>query len=284
MLKKNHYKTIIISDVHLGTKGSKSKELVRFLKSNTCDKLILNGDIIDGWQLKKSGKWKKKHTRFFRVIIRMTEKTNTEVIYIRGNHDDFLDNVLPMTIGKLSICKEYELISGGKKFWVIHGDIFDTITTNLVWLARLGDIGYTFLLWLNKVYNNYRIKRGLPFYSVSKKVKQKVKTAVSFISDFENELVRLAKGRGYDGIICGHIHHPSITRNQDIIYMNSGDWVESLTALTEDYSGNWNIVYYTDLLDEEETLRREKKDGIPQYTNGSVIRSKNRNYARVKQE
>ena len=282
MLKKNHYKTIIISDVHLGTKGSKARELVRFLKTNTCDKLILNGDIVDGWQLKRSGKWKKKHTRFFRVVIKMIEKTKTEVIYIRGNHDDFLDNIMPLSIGSLSITKEYELMSGGKKFWVIHGDIFDTITTNLGWLARLGDIGYTLLLWLNKVYNNYRAKKGLPFYSLSKNIKQKVKTAVSFISDFENELVRLAKSRGYDGIICGHIHHPAITRHQDIIYMNSGDWVESLTALTEDYLGNWNIVYYANLLEEEESLRRDKKNGIPQYTNGSVIRSKIPEYANIR--
>ncbi len=282
MLKKNHYKTIIISDVHLGTKGSKARELVRFLKTNTCDKLILNGDIVDGWQLKRSGKWKKKHTSFFRVVIKMIEKTKTEVIYIRGNHDDFLDNIMPLSIGSLSITKEYELMSGGKKFWVIHGDIFDTITTNLGWLARLGDIGYTLLLWLNKVYNNYRAKKGLPFYSLSKNIKQKVKTAVSFISDFENELVRLAKSRGYDGIICGHIHHPAITRHQDIIYMNSGDWVESLTALTEDYLGNWNIVYYANLLEEEESLRRDKKNGIPQYTNGSVIRSKIPEYANIR--
>jgi UDP-2,3-diacylglucosamine pyrophosphatase LpxH len=282
MLKKNHYKTIIISDVHLGTKGSKARELVRFLKTNSCDKLILNGDIVDGWQLKRSGKWKKKHTSFFRVVIKMIEKTKTEVIYIRGNHDDFLDNIMPLSIGSLSITKEYELMSGGKKFWVIHGDIFDTITTNLGWLARLGDIGYTLLLWLNKVYNNYRAKKGLPFYSLSKKIKQKVKTAVSFISDFENELVRLAQSRGYDGIICGHIHHPAITRHQDIIYMNSGDWVESLTALTEDYLGNWNIVYYANLLEEEESLRRDKKNGIPQYTNGSVIRSKIPEYANIR--
>jgi len=217
-------------------------------------------------------------------VIKMIEKTKTEVIYLRGNHDDFLDNVLPMTIGRLSIAKEYELISGGKKFWVIHGDIFDTITTNLGWLARLGDVGYTFLLWLNKVYNNYRIKKGLPFYSISKRIKQKVKTAVSFISDFENELVRLAKSRGYDGIICGHIHHPDISRHQDIIYMNSGDWVESLSALTEDYRGNWKIVYYADLVEEEESLRREKKNGIPQYTNGSVIRRKSPEYAQIKHQ
>lgn len=242
------YKTIIVSDVHLGTTDSKAKELVRFLKRNSCEKLILNGDIIDGWQLKKSGKWKKKHTRFFRVVLKMIEKNNTEVIYVRGNHDDFLDNVLPFYIGNLQIVKDTVIESGGKRFWVLHGDIFDSITTNMKWLAKLGDVGYTFLLWLNKVYNGYRIKRGKPYYSLSKEIKSKVKSAVSFISSFEKELVELAKARHYDGVICGHIHHPSIQNYGDLIYMNSGDWVESLSALVEDFEGNWNIILYEDFI------------------------------------
>lgn len=250
MLKTNHYRTIIISDVHLGTKNSKAKELVRFLRTNTCDKLILNGDIIDGWQLRKGSKWKKKHTRFFRVILKMMDKHNTEIVYLRGNHDDFLDNLIPFQFNNLSLVKDYYLYSGGKKYYVLHGDVFDAITTNLKWLAKLGDIGYTFLLWLNKVYNNYRISRGLPYYSLSKIVKQKVKSAVSYISDFEKELVNLAKSRGCQGVICGHIHHPSITNYGDLVYMNSGDWVESLTALVEDENGKWEIVYYNELPEE----------------------------------
>lgn len=251
MLKKNHYKTIIISDVHLGTKNSKAKELVRFLKTNTCEKLILNGDIIDGWQLRKGSKWKKKHTRFFRVILRMLDKKNTQIIYVRGNHDDFLDNLIPFEFNRLAIVKDYYHVSGENKYFVLHGDVFDTITTNLRWLAKLGDIGYTFLLWLNKVYNNRRIKKGLPYYSLSKVIKQKVKSAVSYISDFEKELVNLAKSRNCQGVICGHIHHPSITKYDDLVYMNSGDWVESLSALVEDFDDNWKIVHYTDLLEEE---------------------------------
>lgn len=251
MIKPNHYKTIVISDVHLGTKASKAKELVRFLKANTCDKLILNGDIIDGWRLKKNGKWKKKHTRFFKVLIKMIEKFNTEVIYIRGNHDDFLDNMMPLTIGKLSIQKDYIHRSNGKNYYVIHGDIFDNITTNLKWLAKLGDVGYTFLLWLNKVYNNQRVKKGLPYYSLSQEIKQRVKTAVSYISSFENELVNLAKSKKCQGIICGHIHHPDINNYDGIEYLNSGDWVESLSALVETYSGEWKILFYNELIKEE---------------------------------
>jgi UDP-2,3-diacylglucosamine pyrophosphatase LpxH len=251
MLKENHYKTIIISDVHLGTKNSKAKELVRFLKTNTCEKLILNGDIIDGWQLRKGSKWKKKHTRFFRVILRMLDKKDTQIIYVRGNHDDFLDNLIPFEFHRLSIVKDHYHLSGDKKYFVLHGDVFDTITTNLRWLAKLGDIGYTFLLWLNKVYNNRRIKKGLPYYSLSKVVKQKVKSAVSYISDFEKELVNLAKSRNCNGVICGHIHHPAITKYSELVYMNSGDWVESLSALVEDFENSWEIVYYDDLLIEE---------------------------------
>jgi UDP-2,3-diacylglucosamine pyrophosphatase LpxH len=255
-----HYKTIIISDVHLGAEESKAKEVVRFLKKLTCDRLILNGDIIDGWQLRRSGKWKKKHTRFFRTILKMIEKHNTEVVYIRGNHDDFLDNVLPFSIGSMSIVRDYELKSNGKKFWVVHGDIFDSITTNMKWLAKLGDIGYTLLLVINKYYNNFRIKKGKPYFSLSKEIKSKVKSAVSYISDFEKELVTLAKARNYSGVICGHIHHPSIQQYGELIYMNSGDWVESLSALVEDKNGNWKIVMYEDFVKEEEIKEEIKED------------------------
>jgi UDP-2,3-diacylglucosamine pyrophosphatase LpxH len=251
MLIRNHYKTIVISDIHLGTEASKAKEVVRFLKSNSCDTLILNGDIIDGWQLRKGGKWKKKHTRFFRIVLKMMEKYKTKVIYLRGNHDDFLDNILPFAFGDIKLVKDYIIYSKGKKFLILHGDIFDSITTNLRWLAKLGDIGYTFLLWLNKVYNYWRISRGLPYYSLSQAVKQKVKGAVAYISDFENELVKLARSKGCDGIICGHIHQPAITQYCDVLYLNSGDWVESLSALVEDFKEEWKIIYYADLIQYE---------------------------------
>lgn len=251
MLKRNHYKTIVLSDIHLGSKSSKAKEVARFLKSNSCDTLILNGDIIDGWQLRRGGKWKKKHTRFFRVVLKMMEKHKTEVIYLRGNHDDFMDTILPFVFGKIHLVKDYIYHSKGKKFLILHGDVFDSITSNLRWLAKLGDIGYTFLLWLNKVYNAWRIRRGLPYYSLSQAIKQKVKSAVSYISDYEMELVKLARAKGCDGVICGHIHHPANTQYGDVLYLNSGDWVESLTALVENYDGEWKIVYYADLVKDE---------------------------------
>lgn len=251
MLQRNHFKTIVVSDIHLGTTNSKAKEVVRFLKNSMCETLILNGDIIDGWQLRKGGQWKKKHTRFFRVILKMIEKYNTKVIYVRGNHDDFLDHILPFEFAGISIVKDYIYESFNKRYLVIHGDIFDAITTNLKWLAKLGDTGYTFLLWLNKMYNNYRVKPGLPYYSLSQVVKQKVKSAVSYISDYEKELVAIARKKDCAGVICGHIHHPAMIQYDDVLYLNSGDWVESLTALVEDYQGNWKILRYADLADEE---------------------------------
>ena len=244
---KNHFKTIVISDLHLGTNGSKAKELVRFLKMHSCEKLILNGDIIDGWQLKKYGVWKKKHTKFIRQVMKMIDNDDTQVIYTRGNHDDFLDNFLPLKIGKnFSIVLEHIHYSNGKRYLVTHGDVFDSITTNMKWLSKLGDIGYTFLLWLNKVYNNYRTRKGLPYYSLSQKIKSKAKSVVNFISDFEQELVNYATDKKCEGVICGHIHQPAIKMYGNIEYLNSGDWVESLSALVEDFDGEWSLVYYNE--------------------------------------
>lgn len=255
---QTHYKTLVISDVHLGTKGSKAKELVRFLKHISCDKLILNGDIIDGWQLKKYGKWKRKHTRFFNRILKMMEEYQTEVIYLRGNHDDFLDQILPFKVGNLSIQRDYILQSGEKKFYITHGDIFDSITTNLKWVAKLGDIGYTFLLWMNAQYNHYRRRKGLPYYSLSQVVKSKVKSAVSYIDDFEIQLSEIAKLKQCDGIICGHIHQPAIKEIQGVMYMNSGDWVESMSALAEDAEGNWSLIYFSETAKEQSSYEEMK--------------------------
>lgn len=241
-----HYNTIVLSDIHLGTKGSKAKEICIFLKYNTANKLILNGDIIDGWRLQKSAKWKKQHTKFFKRIIQMVENYGTEVIYTRGNHDDFLDQIIPFKMGKISIQRDYILTSNNKSFYVVHGDIFDSITTNLRWIAMLGDVGYTFLLWFNQRYNDYRSRKGFPYYSLSQAIKTKVKSAVSYISNYEDQLVELARLKKCDGIICGHIHQPAIKYYGDLIYMNSGDWVESLSALVEDVDGKWDLVYFND--------------------------------------
>jgi UDP-2,3-diacylglucosamine pyrophosphatase LpxH len=261
----------VISDVHLGTSGSKAKELTNFLKQHTCEQLILNGDIIDGWQLKKYGTWKKKHTRFFKRVLKMIEENDTKVIYLRGNHDDFLDQVLPMKVGNFSIQRDYVLKYKGKKYYVTHGDIFDSITTKLKWIAKLGDIGYTWLLWVNKFYNNYRTSRGLPYYSLSQVIKQKVKSAVSYISDYESQLAAVARIKNCDGIICGHIHQPAIKEFDDILYLNSGDWVESLSALVQDEDGEWSLIYYNETqfstdLGEDESDEINEEEEILDFT------------------
>ena len=244
-----YYPTVVLSDIHIGNSFSKIIEVTEFLKSIDCNKLILNGDIIDGWHLRnKTHKvWEKKHTLFFRTIMKMMENFGTEVIYIRGNHDDFLEQLLPIQFANLKVLQEYILQTHNKKYYVIHGDIFDHVTSNMRWLSKLGDVGYTFLLYINKYYNRYRRWRNKPYYSFAQSVKGKVKSAISYISDFEESLVKLAKTKHCQGIICGHIHHPENKYYGRLHYLNSGDWVESLSALVEDEEGNWNVVYYQDM-------------------------------------
>ena len=156
-------------------------------------------------------------------------------------------------MGNLTIKREMVYESFGKKFLIVHGDIFDSITRQFKWIAKLGDVGYTFLLWLNRQYNYRRIKKGLPYFSLSQAVKGKVKQAIKYIDDYEEQLSAMAKYRECDGIICGHIHQPAIKEIDGITYLNSGDWVESLTALIEDFNGEWSLVYYS------ETQKAEKK-------------------------
>lgn len=241
-----HYKTIVLSDIHLGAKDAHVKEVISFLKYNTCDLLILNGDIIDGWKLKRGAPWKKSYTNFWRRILKISKKT--PVIYLRGNHDDFLDQIFPIRIGKIRVTDHYiHNTVGGKKYYVIHGDIFDIVIQKkwLKWLAHIGDIGYSILLWSNRIVNFVRSKQNKPKMSLSLYVKSKVKAAVSYISSFSDELVLLAEKNNCDGVICGHIHHPEIKKINGITYMNSGDWVENLSALVEDFNGDWKIVNYT---------------------------------------
>lgn len=244
-----HHKTIVISDVHLGSKWSKTKEVTSFLKSNSCETLIMCGDIIDGWAILRGSKekWKKRHSNFVRQILKIQNKT--KVYYIRGNHDDFLNRLIPMNFHNITLVDHFVYKSNGKCYYVFHGDVFDNVTNGFRWIAKLGDVGYSMLLNFNKWYNKRRTKKGLPYYSISAKIKQKVKSSVSHISNFEQQVQDMAKSQKCDGAICGHIHHPEIKQIGDFIYLNSGDWVESLSALTEDFEGHWNLILYNDTLD-----------------------------------
>lgn len=242
MSAKLEVRTVIISDVHLGTPDCKIREVNHFLQHVHCRKLILNGDIIDGWQLRRAGRWTKDHTRFVRLVLKKIEKRDTEVVYLRGNHDDVLAAFLPLQFENLHIVEDYVHETSRGRYLVLHGDVFDTITKNFVFLAHLGDWGYRTLLTLNRAYNAWRAWRGLDYWSLSKAIKARVKSAVNHISKFEDHLAQLAKQRGCTGILCGHIHTPADKMLGDVHYLNSGDWVESLTAVIEHVDGRFEII------------------------------------------
>lgn len=240
------FKTIILSDVHLGTVDCKIDEVNHFLKHTECDKLILNGDIIDGWALKRGRNWNKEHTHFIRRILKKAEKKNTQVIYLAGNHDDVLRSYLPVFFDNFRIEEQHIHHGSRGDYLCIHGDVFDAVTTNSKWLAVLGDIGYVNLLRLNRIYAKYRAWRGKEYYSLSKAVKARVKTAVSYLSRFEDHLQSIAQKHACCGIICGHIHTAADKMVGETHYLNSGDWVESLTAIVEHHDGRMEVLEYKD--------------------------------------
>ena len=244
------FKTIIISDVHLGTADCQIREVNHFLKHTHCEKLILNGDIIDGWRLKQTGFWPKSHTRFIRLILKKLEKRDTEVIYLRGNHDDVLSKFLPLDFENLKIVEDYIHEGVHGRYFVLHGDVFDTVTKNFAWLAHLGDWGYCALLKINRAYNSWRAWRGLEYWSLSKAIKARVKSAVNHVSNFEEHIAALARSRGCTGVMCGHIHTPADKMLGEIHYLNSGDWVESLTAIVEHHDGRFEMINYVEFLRE----------------------------------
>ena len=235
-------RTAILSDVHLGTPHSKADEATHFLKHVRCERLILNGDIIDGWRLTRDGRWTKSHTRFIRRILTLVQKKDTDVIYLRGNHDDFLGRLIPMQFERIRLVEDYVLTTTQGRYLVLHGDVFDGVVKNMVILAHLGDMGYAFLLRLNRFYNWFRQLRGKEYYSLSQAIKARVKQAVSYIGKFEEQLASLARSRNCQGVICGHIHTPADKMIDDIHYLNSGDLVESLTAIVEHLDGRLELV------------------------------------------
>jgi UDP-2,3-diacylglucosamine pyrophosphatase LpxH len=239
-----HVRSVIVSDIHLGTPHSKVEEVTHFLKHVRCERLILNGDIIDGWRLRRDGVWTKAHTRFIRRVLTMVQKRDTEVIYLRGNHDDFLGRLLPLQFEHLSLVEDCVLETAQGRYLVLHGDVFDGVIKNMVFLAHLGDLGYSLLLRLNRFYNWFRALRGKEYFSLSQAIKARVKQAVSFIGKFEDQVAALARQRGCRGVICGHIHTPADKMIGEIHYLNSGDWVESLTAVVEHHDGRFELVTF----------------------------------------
>ena len=242
------YRTIAISDVHLGTRDCKAEALNNFLKHNTCETLYLVGDVIDAWKIQQNRwRWKQSHTNVIRRIMGHA-KRGTRVIYVAGNHDEFLRPLIPLGIGfgLIEVVNQAEHIGvDGKHYLVTHGDLFDGITRLAPWLAFLGDKAYDFVLNLNSKFNWIRHRMGFGYWSLSRYLKYKVKKASDFLFQFEKNLATYCKKRGYDGVICGHIHHAEIKEIDGIMYMNDGDWVESMTALVEHHDGRWEIVIWT---------------------------------------
>ena len=255
------YRSIFVSDVHLGTKDSQADKLNNFLKHNSCDTLYLVGDIIDAWRIQQNKwRWKQSHTNVVRRVLGHA-KRGTRVVYIAGNHDEFLRPMIPygFSFGLIEIHNQIEHIGAdGKHYLVTHGDLFDGITRLAPWIAFLGDKAYDFVLELNNKFNWIRRRMGFGYFSLSRYLKYKVKKAVDFMFKFEENLANYCKKRGFDGVICGHIHHAEIKEINGVMYMNDGDWVESCTALVEHWNGRWEIVTWT-----------KEKDRVDINTNSS---------------
>jgi UDP-2,3-diacylglucosamine pyrophosphatase LpxH len=255
--KKRFVDAVVISDVHLGTYGCHAKELLRYLKSIKTKKLILNGDIIDMWQFNKRY-FPASHMKVLKYILTLVTK-KTKVFYITGNHDEMLRKFAGYKMGSLEITNKLVFEHDGKRTWIFHGDVFDVTMQHSKWLAKLGSIGYDTLIILNRLVNFVSEKMGHGKLSFSKKIKNSVKKAVSYVNDFEQITADIAIANKYDHVICGHVHQPEkklMSNNHgQVVYLNSGDWVENLTAL-ELNDGEWTIFTYKD-------------SGFPAITNNS---------------
>lgn len=237
-----HYRAIFLSDIHLGTRGCQADALLSFLKLHTCDRLYLVGDIIDGWRLRSGIYWPQDHSNVLRRFL-TAAKRDTQVIYVTGNHDEFLRRYSNLIIGNIHLVDEAEHVTvNGKRMLVVHGDEFDVITRYHRWIAFLGDHGYDVLLEINRWLNHWRERLGFGHWSLSAWVKRKVKRAVNFISEFEESLARECRRRGFDGVVCGHIHHAEVRDVDGVRYHNCGDWVESCTALVEQPDGSLEVL------------------------------------------
>jgi len=232
------YQAIVVSDLHLGTKDSKAEEFIEFLEEHPTDLLILNGDIIDGWAINRGAKWKKQHTKVISKLLQLSNKT--QIIWIRGNHDEFIQDFIGTHLGRIEIKEDYRLtiqcwvendVYRNENYYIFHGDVVDVFITKYKWLSKIGAIGYDFALTLNRWYNHYRKLRKLPYQSISQKIKGGVKAATNYINDFETTALSMAYKKGCNGVICGHIHQPEDRIIDGKRYLNSGDWIENMSAI-----------------------------------------------------
>jgi UDP-2,3-diacylglucosamine pyrophosphatase LpxH len=235
-------RSVWISDLHLGTPGCRAAALLDFLRHYDCDQLFLVGDIIDGWQLRRTWYWPQAHNDVIQKLLRKARK-GTRVVFIPGNHDEFARRYVEHHFGGIEVAQDWiHVTADGRRLWITHGDLFDGVIQRAAWLAHVGDSLYEFTLVLNRHFNTLRARLGLPYWSLSKYLKLKVKQAVSYVGDFECAVAREARRRGADGVVCGHIHHAEMRMIDGVLYCNDGDWVESLTALVEHANGRLEIV------------------------------------------
>ena len=260
-------RAIFISDVHLGTPGCKAEHLLDFLRYHDSEFLYLVGDILDGWALRSRFYWHQTHNDVVQKVLRRARK-GTRVTYVPGNHDEVARQFCGLHFGDVAICEEaVHTLLDGRRLWVVHGDLADGVIRHAKWLAHVGDALYDWLLWTNRHLNGLRARLGFSYWSLSQYLKHKVKNAVSFISDFEHVLVREARRRGFDGVVCGHIHKAQIHAIDGLLYCNSGDWVESLTAIVETLEGELKIVTWDSIHAPGERVLRwddAEMDELPQ--------------------
>ncbi len=246
-MAKREVDIVVLSDIHLGTYGCHARELLQYLKSIKPQAVVLNGDIIDIWQFNKRY-WPSTHMMVIKHLVGLIAK-NVPIYYIPGNHDEMLRKFKDFQLGSLKITNKLSLKIGGENVWIFHGDVFDVVMQHSKWLAKLGAIGYDTLVLINRFVNFISEKAGRGKISFSRKIKNSVKSAVKFINQFEDTVCDIAAENKYRYVICGHIHHPEIktvgTKDGEVIYMNSGDWIENLTAL-EYNLGEWSIYKYMD--------------------------------------
>ena len=244
-----HYRAVFISDLHLGTPGCQAEALIEFLKSHTSDYLYLVGDIVDGWQLRRKWYWPQAHNDVVQKLLRRARK-GCHVVYIPGNHDEFARGFVGHHFGGIEVTEEAShTLLDGRKLLLIHGDYFDAVVKYAKWLAYVGDNLYELALRLNRHLNRVRARMGLPYWSLSAFLKSKVKKALNFIADFEKALAHEAHKRGYQGVVCGHIHRAEIRMIDGVLYCNDGDWVESRSALVEHVDGRLELIYWDQSLD-----------------------------------
>ncbi|TNE40693.1 MAG: UDP-2,3-diacylglucosamine diphosphatase [Alphaproteobacteria bacterium] len=267
------YKSIWISDIHLGTPGCKAHFLLDFLKSTKSDNLFLVGDIIDGWSLEQGWYWPQTHNDVVQKILRKARK-GTNVVFIPGNHDEFARPYADLEFGTIKVAREiiHETMDG-RRFLVLHGDEFDVVVKYARWLAYLGDWSYGLCLKLNDLLNTVRERLGYPYWSLSAYLKLKVKNAVKFIADFENALADVARDREVDGIICGHIHHPEIREINGVTYCNDGDWVESCSALVENFDGSLELIRWMETSPRHVSLQESKACASSSSQTPGILRS-----------